>query len=234
MWRDDAKVDSKRLGSKHAEMAKLTEKIGRVTRASVLKCTGKDWDSWIAILDRAGARQWTHKEIVAFLKKKHRLSPWWQQGVTGGYEIAIGRKIEGRNEKGEYSVVGSRTFPLNAKVMWQLAASSEGLAAWLKPLSDFDLKPGNVFETQTGAYGEVRTMKAGSRVRLKWQDPDWAKSSILQLFVVPRPNGKCILGFQHEQLQNARVKEQMREYWKSALDELFDLALTVRPKRSAK
>src|SRR5688572_1797323 len=81
-------------------MAAEIEKIGKVKSESVLKCTGKSWAQWIAILEKAGARWMTHKEIVAFLKK-YKLSQWWQQGVATGYEMHIGRKAEGRNEKGE-------------------------------------------------------------------------------------------------------------------------------------
>ncbi len=104
------------------------EKVGRVSSASVLKCTGKSWDQWVELLNNQGAANWTHKEIVAFLKKKYKLGPWWQQGVTSGYEIAIGRKVEGRNDKGEYSIAANRTVPADVKVLWKFLLSEKGLS----------------------------------------------------------------------------------------------------------
>jgi hypothetical protein len=201
-----------------------TEKVGRVSSASVHKNTGKDWDAWIAILDKAGARSWTHQEIVAHLKKKNRLSLWWQQGVALGYETAVGLRAEGANFKGEYGATITRTFPIGAKAAWKLMFSPKGLSTWLKPLSDFTLAKGEVFETESGAYGEVRTMKAGARARLKWNDPDLEKASILQVYVVPRPTNKCIIAFTHEGLPDPRSQERLRAYWKSSLDDLLALA----------
>ena len=95
-------------------------KIGRVSSASVEKGTGRGWDEWIPLLTKAGALGWTHKEIVQFLKKKYKLSPWWQQGVTLGFEVATKRRIDGQNQKGEYNVTATRSIALEAKALWKL------------------------------------------------------------------------------------------------------------------
>src|SRR5690348_1765980 len=112
------------------------EKIGKVTSVSVKKATGKDWSDWIAILNQAGGRVWTHQDIVAFLKKKYRLSLWWQQIVTTSYEIAIGRREEGINQKGYCSTVATKSFSVGAKKLWQIVTSSKGIRVWLNPVSD--------------------------------------------------------------------------------------------------
>lgn len=197
-----------------------TEKLGRVTSASVKKCTGRDWNEWIEILDHAGARAWTHPEIVAFLRKKYRLSPWWQQGVTHGFELAIGRRIEGRNAKGELSITATKTLMARGPKVWKLLASPRGMALWLRPLSPVTLKAGNAFETEDGYFGEMRTLLAGKRVRLTWQDPAWEKKSVLQIHVVPREGEKCVVVFQHDQLLDARAQPKLRSRWKAALDAL--------------
>ncbi|RPI21653.1 MAG: DUF4287 domain-containing protein, partial [Chloroflexota bacterium] len=41
--------------------------------------TGKDWQTWFEILDGAGAKQMSHKEIVAFLVREYQVGSWWQQ-----------------------------------------------------------------------------------------------------------------------------------------------------------
>jgi hypothetical protein len=44
--------------------------------------TGKNWNEWFTILDKAGAKEMSHQEIVKFLNSKHEVGPWWQQTVT--------------------------------------------------------------------------------------------------------------------------------------------------------
>jgi hypothetical protein len=73
------------------------EKIGKVSSGSVFKHTGKGLKEWVGILERAGANSWTYQEIVDFLKKKHRLTPGWQQGVALGFEIGTGRRKVGQD-----------------------------------------------------------------------------------------------------------------------------------------
>lgn len=193
------------------------EKIGRVSSASVLKCTGKTWAQWIAVLEKAGARGLEHKEIAALLKKRFKLSAWWQQGVATGYEMHIGKKIEGRNAKGEYATVASKTLPLSQTGMWKFLETPRGLELWLKPLSDFYFHAGESFEIAGGIYGEVRTLKKPERLRLRWQNEDWPKPSVLNLIVIPRPGQKCVLVFQHDQLPSERAKTAMKNYWKKVL-----------------
>ena len=61
--------------------------------------TGKTWKEWFAILDKAGARKMTHKEIVQVLNSEHGVGPWWQQMVTVTYEHERG--LRDRHEKPE-------------------------------------------------------------------------------------------------------------------------------------
>jgi len=197
--------------------------LNKVSARSVVKATEKDWDQWVSILNKAGAKNWTHQEIVAFLKKKYRLSSWWQQGVTLGFEIHIGRREEGRNAKGEYSLTATRTIDANPKHIWRVLNSPEGLKTWLNPMSEFELKKSQVFECEGGIFGEVRTCKAPVRGRIAWQETDWIKPSILQLYVVARPENRAILVFYHEKLPTARVRDSMREHWRESLANFKEL-----------
>ena len=200
-------------------MTQSFEKVGTVSSASVHKGTGRTWDQWIALLDKAGASGWTHQEIVAYLKKKHRLTPWWQQGVTTGYEVATGRREQGQSLKGEYQVTCTASLSIGAKAAWKLISSPEGLGCWLRPLSDF-LAPKQVFESEGGIFGEVRTMKAGRQVRIRWQNEDWPKPTTVQVVVIPRPKSKCILAIMHDGFVDVRTREKMRVHWKAVLAEL--------------
>ena len=200
------------------------KKIGRVTTASVEKGSGSSWDEWISILTKAGAKSWTHQEIVQWLAKKHKLTPWWQQGVTLGFEIATERRIEGQNQKGEYTVTATRTIALSPPALWRLLASPVGLAAWLQPLSTFRLKAKAEYECEGDVFGEVRTLVAGRRVRMTWQETDWPKPSVFQLGLVARPGKKSILYISHDGLKTVHEREVLRARWKSGLDRLVRLA----------
>lgn len=195
--------------------------IGTVSSASVEKATGRTWDEWIEILDKRGATMLTHKEIVAFLTKRYRLNKWWQQQVSTGYEIHIGRKLPGRNAKGLYSMTATKTFPINQKAMWELLTSPEGTRLWLKPMSEMVYLPKSPYEVEGGIFGEVRTLKAPMRMRLTWQDSDWEKPTVLQIYVIPRPGEKCLLALQQDGLTTAQLKEQMRGHWHDAMNALL-------------
>lgn len=198
------------------------DKIGKVSTESVYRGTKKHWHQWIAILDKAGGRSLDHKEMVALLKNKYKLTPWWQQGVTHGYELHIGRKQEGRNAKGEYSTMASRTLPVDVKGSWKFLNSAEGLNVWLKPMGDFKLKPKSQYEVEGGIYGEVRTAKVNERARITWQTEEWPKASIVQIYLIKREGPKSILIFQHDRLPTDRIRLAMRDYWKKVVDNIHN------------
>lgn len=206
-------------------------KIGKVSSASVEKATDKSWDQWIALLDKAGARSWTYQEIVAHLKKKHKLGPWWQQGVAMGYEIATGRRIEGQNAKGEYAITATKSLRFDAKKVWKHFSSKEGIAVWLQPLFDVEIKAKNTFETQDGYFGEIRTVakpvqdpstkaaRVERRIRMTWQDPNWDSSTTVEVMIVARANGNSILAFNHGKIKDVRIQAKLRARWREALEE---------------
>lgn len=195
--------------------------IGRVSAASVQKGTGKNWDQWVEILNRQGASVLSRKEIVALLKKKYKLSAWWQQGVAHGYEVHTGRRIDGQNYKGEYSATITKSVTMTQNALWKLLTSSKGISAWLKPMGKFSLKPKNSFEVPGEIFGDVRTVVSPKRIRLSWQDSDWEKKTYVEIHVVGRPNKTSMLVFSHDGLKTPAHKEKMRKHWRSAIDDLL-------------
>lgn len=198
------------------------EKLGTITTASVHKATGRHWDEWVTILDKVGASTWPHKEIAIWLKKKYKLKPWWQQSVALCYEYHIGRRIEGRNAKGEYSLSVTKTLNCDAQTLWKWLVSSQGLAIWLTPMSPIQFAKGAQFEVEGGIFGEIRTFKKDLRMRLTWQEEEWSRAAILQIYIVSRPNKKCLMVFTHEGLKTARAKEEMRVHWREKLIQISD------------
>ncbi len=164
----------------------------------------------------------THKEIVSHLAKKYKLSLWWRQIVSSSYEIHIGRKIEGRNNKGEYATVATKTLSIEQKKLWKFLISSDGQQLWLKPIVPIKFAPNQQFESDGGIFGEIRTLKAPERIRLTWQDSDWEKHTVVQVICHGRPNGKTMFGFQHEKLKDLRLKKQMLLHWKDVLERIYE------------
>jgi uncharacterized protein YndB with AHSA1/START domain len=205
-------------------MGKPIERIGRVTNESVLKCTGRGWNEWIELLDRAGAKNWPHAEVVALLTSKYKQSPWWRQVVAGCYEIHHGKRVEGRSAKGLYSLAATKTVALSQKEAWALLSSKIGLAAWLEPFSSFAWKKGAAYEVDGGVYGAVRTVKAPERLRFSWQEDTWAKPSIVQLGVVKRPGSKCVVTITHEGIPGETTKAKLRARWKKGLESFATIA----------
>lgn len=198
-------------------------KVGKVTTGSVFKGSGKHWKEWIRILDKKGARAWSYGEIVAFLKKTHKLTPWWQHGVALGFEIATGRRKEGQDAKGKYMVTATKSFSLTSQKIWTLLVSEAGVQIWLSPLAPIKLRPGTAFETKDGFFGEIRTLTQPRRIRLMWQDPEWEKHTFLELLLVNRPGKKSILVFNHTGLKDAESKARLGERWRKIASALAEM-----------
>ena len=47
--------------------------------AAVMAKTGKTWDQWFALLDKAGAARLGHREIVKLAANIGEAGPWWRQ-----------------------------------------------------------------------------------------------------------------------------------------------------------
>ena len=73
-------------------MPKTDDVYAGISSEAVHAKTGKTWPEWFAVLDKAGASGWPHKDIATHLHDKCGCPDWWSQMVTVGYEQARGRK----------------------------------------------------------------------------------------------------------------------------------------------
>lgn len=196
------------------------KQVNKVTAESVSKNTGRDWQQWHEALNKIHAQNFTHKELVQTLKSKYKLTPWWQQIVASGFEVMIGKKMEGRNAKGEFSITVTKTIHVPPKKLWTFLTSKAGTEIWLKPLSlnedgmTFHIK--TEFETEDGYFGEIRTISKGKKIRMSWMDPEWNKKSYFTLYIHSRDNKKCMLIFTHEGLVDGRLRAPLRQRWEDA------------------
>lgn len=199
---------------------KEIEKIGIISNKSILKNTGKSWLEWVQLLNKHGAMNMSHKEIVKLLKTRYKQNLWWQQQVAISYDIYVGRRIEGQNSKGKYSASPVKTIHKSSAKVWKFVTSSAGQKIWLGEFADFPLDKGSSFEADGGYYGEVRTILKNKRLRLKWIESETEKKSYLQIHVIARGTNKCMLIFQHDEIATAREKDKFKTQWKTALEQI--------------
>lgn len=174
-------------------------KSGGIGDAAVRARTGRDWAEWFKILDVAGARKMSHREIVAALAKKHpKLGPWWQQMVTVSYERARGLREKHQKPEG-YEISVSRTIGASAWALYGAWKDAEARSLWLseKPIV-------------------IRKAAANKSLRITWAD---GKSS-LDVRFNPRGSGRSQIVVQHARLPSAKAAARMKTYWARALERL--------------
>jgi len=48
--------------------------------------TGCTWDRWVQMLDGLGAAEMRYRDIAALVHRRFKVSEWWSETVTVGYE----------------------------------------------------------------------------------------------------------------------------------------------------
>ncbi|MDQ3666344.1 MAG: DUF4287 domain-containing protein [Acidobacteriota bacterium] len=173
----------------------------RLSDEAVKAKTGKKWDQWFAILDKAGAKEMSHQDIVKFLNSKHDVGPWWQQTVTVTYEQARG--LRDKHEKpGGYQISVSRTVNVPLSNLYKAVANEKSRGSWLPE-----------------AELVVRKATPNKSMRVTWKD---GKTS-LEINFYPKGDGKSQVVVQHSKLSDAKAAAKMKTFWGQALDRLREV-----------
>ena len=118
--RDGLEADRSRLAS--AKELASDEKLS--------EATGRDWDAWLSVLDRWGARDRKHGETADFLMSEHAVPGWWAQCITTGYERARGMRLKHQQPNG-FTVYASRTVGVPIGVLFSAFADDGARSRWL-------------------------------------------------------------------------------------------------------
>jgi hypothetical protein len=165
---------------------------------AVLKATGRAWDEWLKVLDRAGAKAMEHKEIALLLSRKFSVPDWWSQMVTVGYEQARGLRKLHQTASG-FSASASRTIASSLDRLFHAWSDAAQRARWLPD-----------------APTEVRRSTDGKSMRIAWTAGD---SSVDVGFSAKGP-GKSVVQVQHGKLASSAAVARQKAYWGEALDRL--------------
>jgi hypothetical protein len=177
------------------------EKLGGISSEAVAKATGKSWPEWIAFLDSLDAIKLPHQEIASLLFDQYKVSRWWCQMVTVGYEQAKGRRVVGQTCAGDYSANASKTLPLSAGAAHAWLVDEKKRARWLN------------------SSITLRTATAPKSARFQFPD-----GSIAGIWVTPKGNAKCSLGVSHDKLADAKTAAKQKAFWADALNRLAKVA----------
>ena len=173
-------------------------RIAGVGSEAVLKATGRAWEEWLKVLDRAGAKAMPHKEIALMLSRKFSVPDWWSQMVTVGYEQARGlRKV---HEKADgFSANASKTVGIELARLY---------AAWNDPKQRLRWLP--------NAPLEMRRSTDGKSMRMTWTAGD---SRVNVGFFAKGPD-RSLVQIEHAKLANAAAVTRQKAYWGNALERL--------------
>ena len=191
----------RKLAAKRPVKKRAAPKFAGVTTAAVMKATGRTWDEWLKVLDRAGAKKMSHKEIAALLARKFDLTNWWNQMVTVGYEQARGlRKVN--EQAAGFAANASRTMAHALEKLFHAWHDPAIRSRWLKD-----------------APVEVKRSTRGKYVRMKWTQ---GGSSVDVGFTAKGP-GKTSVQVSHGKLKSAAEVARQKAFWKDALARLESL-----------
>lgn len=174
-----------------------TEKLGGIGSDAVRARTGKGWKEWLALLDKAGAKKWPHREIADYMHKKQGVPGWWAQMVTVGYEQARGLR-EKHQKPGGFEISGSKTVAVPIGKLYAAWEDKKARDRWL------------------GAALTIRKATRNKSMRITWADN---KSSVSVNFY-PKGTGKSQVSVQHGKLPDAKAGARYKSYWAGRLDRL--------------
>ena len=108
------------------------QSLGGVSSQAVFRATGKSWEEWLQVLDRAEAREMNHRQIVALLAEDPGLSSgWWRQTIAVGYEQARGLRKAGQTAGAGFQIGVQKTLPVASELAWDLLLTGPGRDLWL-------------------------------------------------------------------------------------------------------
>ncbi len=169
----------------------------RMSDAAIKAKTGKDWQQWFEILDKAGATKMSHKEIAEYLYDGRGVPGWWSQTVTVTYEQERGLRKKHERPDG-YSVSASRTFEVPISVLYKHWSDEKLRKQWLKDKFI------------------IRKATVNKSMRITWSD----NNTNVEVNFYSKGASKSQVAVQHSKLASSAQIERTRSQWKAALERL--------------
>ena len=159
------------------------------------EATGRDWQGWLTILDRWGARDHKHGEIAEYLRAEQAVPDWWTQTITNGYERARGLRAKHQQADG-FTIYASKTVAVSLDALFDAFVDDPTRAQWL-----------------ADGHMSLRGSQPGKVARFDWGD---GPTRILVTFEAKGP-AKATAHVSHERLADADAAETAKAAWKERL-----------------
>jgi hypothetical protein len=166
---------------------------------SVARRTGRTWEEWVGVLDRAGSAQKPHGEIARYVSSLGT-PDWWSQMVTVGYERIRGLRDRGQRRGGGYEASKSRTFPVSVDDLFGAFANARRRRRWL---------PVKI---------SVRSATPRKRMRVSWGD-----GTVAVFEFMPKGAAKSSVAVGHLKLPDKTAAEAAKKAWSGYFDRLGEL-----------
>jgi hypothetical protein len=173
----------------------------QVGDATARERTGRGWEEWFELLDDAGCRAASHREIADHLTRHHaEIGGWWVQTVTVHYERARGLRAVHETTRGFVAGI-SRTVDVPVERLFEAFVEPQLRRAWLADDS-FEIR-------RSTPYRSVRANFRG------------VQASLVAGFDSKGP-GKSLVAVSHEKLDSPEAVDESKQFWRARLDALRD------------
>jgi len=195
-------------------MADQVTKAAGISSEAVQAKTDKSLDEWFALLDKAGASAWRHKDIAAHLKGKCGCPGWWCQMIAVGFEQARGLRVKNQGCAGDFAANASKTIAVPVAALYRSWNDPEFVTRWLPDAAKMTLRKASLNKS----------------MRITWID---GRSSVEVYFWIKGP-AKSQVAVQHCKLENLKEVARWKEYWAAALLKLQALLEGTTAARAVK
>jgi hypothetical protein len=204
--RAKSKVAAQRRSKKQTnEKTRIATKSKRafagIGDEAVAAKTGRGWNDWFALLDKAGAAKWPHKDIAAYLHDIQYCPNWWSQMITVGYEQARGLRVKHQVADG-FSASASKTISVPPLALFAAWANPKRRAKWL-PDGDTII---------------VRKATPAKSIRITWTD-----GSNVDVGFFAKGESKAQVAVEQCKLKSLRDVARVKAYWAKTLENLKEL-----------
>jgi hypothetical protein len=186
---------SDRRARVQAARTRLAADAKPVSDERILEATGREWNAWLSILDRWGARDKKHGETVDFLITEHEVQGWYAQAITVGFERARGMKIKHQQEDG-FTISASKTIAVPLDVLFEAFVNSRRRKKWL-----------------TDGAMSLRTSQSNDAARFNWED---GLTRMNAAFIDKGPSRSAV-AVSHEKLLDVDDAETAKASWRERL-----------------
>jgi len=174
----------------------------RINDRAVKSRTKRTWNEWFSILDEAGAKVLTHKDVASYIYKNYDLSPWWSQMVTVTYEQERGLRSKYQRPDG-YSVSVSKVLNCSVDKVYNYWADNKVRIRWLD-MNDIKIKKAKQDKSITATWIDGRTT--------------------LEVNFYKKGDSRSQVAVQHSKIMVIEEAVRMKLYWKKRLQRLANMS----------